>query len=144
MTLAFRSRLRVSADRLREFHASAEALKVLSPPPATVRLLSDGTVRDGALHVIETRLFGLPLGRWEARISDVTDRGFTDTMEKGPARAWRHVHRFLPDGDGSVLEDEVTFEPGVVAPLVRLLFAFRHRATRRALESPESARKPLP
>lgn len=133
MTLRFRSRFDASADRLREFHASAEALKLLSPPPATVRLLSDGTVRDGALHVIETRFLGLKVGRWEARISDVGPTGFTDTMEKGPMRSWRHVHRFLPDEGGSVLEDEVTFAPGFVAPLVRLLFAFRHRTTRRAL-----------
>jgi hypothetical protein len=36
--------------------------------------------------------------------------GFADIQQDGPFKAWRHEHRFLPDGEeGSVLEDRLSY-----------------------------------
>ncbi|HRF59591.1 MAG TPA: SRPBCC family protein [Fimbriimonadaceae bacterium] len=129
------------------FHASADALRVLTPPGRKVELLSeDLAVRDGAIHRIRVRQFGLPL-TWVARISDVRPpEEFVDTAEQSPFRSWRHRHRFesvdaartrvidtieysLPLGPLGALADRL-----FVSRDLDHLFAFRHEATRRALD----------
>lgn len=55
--------------------------------------------------------------------------GFTDEMQRGPFRHWRHVHRFEPLPDGRTrMVDEVDYAPPVPVPflhgyLTRLLEA---------------------
>ncbi len=129
-----------------DFHSSAKALEVLTPPGKRLRALSkDLVVRNGALHELETRQFGLRLV-WAARISEVTPpNGFTDVAEKSPFAFWRHRHEFRPQGEDTLLTDSLTYALPF-GPLGRLvdwlfvknqidaLFAFRHAATKAALE----------
>lgn len=131
------------------FHASAEALLILTPPGRKVELLSDDlAVRDGAIHRIKVRQFGLPLV-WEARISDVhAPKQFVDTAVRSPFTAWRHTHRFeRVDDRRTRIVDEIDyvlpFGPlGTLADRMFIsrdldrLFAFRHEATRKALAEP--------
>jgi len=140
----FESKLSAPPHQVWEFHASAKALHALTPPGQSVEVDGDPEVREGALHVLCFRRFGLPM-RWHARIRDVhAPHGFTDVAERSIFRAWRHQHEFLADGSGTLLRDTVTYEPpggpfaGLIDRLIvkrelTALFRFRHDATRKAL-----------
>lgn len=143
--LVFESVLPCPSERVAEFHASAESLALLSPPGTRVEVLSkDAEVRDGALHVLRIRR-GPFSTVWKARISEVGPHGFTDTAEQSPFAFWRHRHEYLSHPEGTLLRDTVEYSLPF-GPLGRLLdrlfvgrqvkelFAFRHAATRRALE----------
>ena len=150
----FRSRFRVDAplEVVSEFHANPEALKLLTPPGTRVRIHRAEPVAEGS-RVAFTLYLGPVRIRWLARHRDVGPRGFTDVQERGPMARWEHRHRFRPQPDGGTLvEDVVSYRyPGGLAGLLarllfnplslRLLFAWRAYATRRALRglSPELA-----
>jgi ligand-binding SRPBCC domain-containing protein len=138
-----------SQEEVWAFHSSAEALEALTPPGRKLTPLTDDLeVRNGALHVMGFKLFGIIPQKWKARISDVRPpHGFVDTAEPSPFKAWRHQHEFiaLPNG-GTLIRDTVTYIPpgGPFAGLVNKLFvskdldalwAFRHQATKKALDS---------
>ena len=129
-----------------EFHQSVEALKALTPPGRRVEVLSEDTaVRDGAIHRLKVRQFGIPL-IWEAEISEVDPpNGFTDTARASPFRVWKHRHAFIAEGSKTRLKDTVEYEApfgflGRIADKLFIsrdidrLFAFRHRATQQSLE----------
>lgn len=139
------SRLDAPVERVWEFHRSAEALNVLTPPNRTLRTVSDDLeVREGAVHILRFRQFGIWM-EWRARIHDVRPPyEFKDTAERSPFAAWTHHHEFIPDGDGTILRDTVRYRaPGgpfaplidrlFVAPDLDRLFRFRHEATKKAV-----------
>lgn len=143
----FSTLVRATVEEVWAFHSSAEALRVLTPKERHVELIDkDLSVREGALHRIRVRQFGLPL-LWYARISEVEPpHAFTDTAERSPFPFWRHRHEFLEHPEGCLLKDTVDYVPpggplsGLVDALVVSkqldeLFRFRHRATKAALES---------
>ncbi|WP_412063359.1 TIGR01777 family oxidoreductase [Rubrivirga sp. IMCC45206] len=136
----------VPAADLFRWHARPGAFQRLSPPWQPVSLVSHEGIRDGDRAVI--RLGVGPAGiDWVAEhvgYDDVCLTGdgpcqFEDRQVSGPFAAWHHVHRMLPDGDGSVLEDDVTYElplapvTSLGAPIARRqfdrMFAYRHRVT---------------
>lgn len=128
------------------FHSSAEALAILTPPNRKMKLVSsDLAVREGAVHELRIRLG--PFYRcWKARLTMVNPPNeFTDTAEKSPFKSWRHRHQFLERGDETVLKDTVEYalpfgklgelvDKFLISREIDRLFAFRHAATRRALE----------
>jgi uncharacterized protein (TIGR01777 family) len=68
----------------------------------------------------------------------VPGRQFGDRQETGPFAAWSHIHRFTPDGDGTMLEDEIEYRlplgavgralgGGLAERTLGRTFAFRHR-----------------
>lgn len=94
------------------------------------------------------------------------DRGpgrahFTDALREGPLSRWQHTHRFYGDDEETTLLDRVEYElPDAPLPAggqravrpvldppfragLRMVFAQRHRQTRRLLED-FSERKPDP
>lgn len=142
----FSTFVRAPVQRVWEFHRDVRALRLLSPPGSKVELLGeDHEVRDGALHVLRIRAFGLSLV-WEARISDVRPPfGFVDTAERSPFAHWRHRHEFLEEDGGTRIVDRIEFRlPGgrlgswfgrlIVAPGLGLFFRYRHAVTKRLLE----------
>ena len=143
----YESEINASVEALWEFHASADALRLLSPPSRKIEPQGDDlSVFEGKLHVIRFKQFGLPM-EWHARISNVqAPNEFTDICEKGPFPYWKHKHQFISKGEKSVLRDVIEYKsPGwifsslvnrfVVEPDLDRLFAFRHEATKRALET---------
>lgn len=147
-TLVFESPMPCGQLALWEFHRSADALRVLTPPSRRVELLSDDLrVEVGALHKIRVRQFGVPM-EWHARVIEVDPPSrFVDVAERSPFRKWRHEHAFLPRADGgSTLRDTVEYElpAGWLGHLadrlfvrrdLERLFAYRHEQTRRVLAS---------
>lgn len=143
--LVVESVLPCTPQELWEFHASAEALMALTPTNRRVEVLSeDLAVRDGALHILRVRQFGIPLV-WHARISEVDPpRGFVDTAERSPFAYWRHHHEFLPHPEGALLRDTVMYQLpfgplGMIADWLfvrrdlETMFAFRHKHTQELL-----------
>jgi ligand-binding SRPBCC domain-containing protein len=130
------------------FHRDARALRRLTPPPLWVQLHRADSLADGAVADFTLWFGPLPV-RWVALHSQVDPRrGFVDEMVRGPLRRWRHEHAFAAESaDVTVVSDRITYDyrPGLgglfgraffAGPGLRLLFAYRSWATRRALERP--------
>lgn len=146
-TVEYRSRFEASAAALFAFHEAPGALEALTPPWEQVRIVSrEGRgIEAGARVVIETRV-GFAWVRWVAvHTRYVAGVEFVDRAESGPFRAWEHLHRVEADpAGGAWLVDLVTYElpldalaQPIVGRWVRAkldrMFAWRHRATARAL-----------
>jgi ligand-binding SRPBCC domain-containing protein len=137
----------VASAALWAFHLRPEALEVLAPPLAgfEVREPGSGVAEGSVLTMIVGR--GPFRARWVALHCGVEPgREFHDVALESPFPYWVHRHRVSPLGPAaSRLTDTVWFVPprwlprAVGATLtrvaLRLLFAWRHRATRRWLSA---------
>ena len=143
VTVTATTRLNADPERVFTFHADARNLPRLMLGP--VRLLrAPVPSRPGDLQIIRLGLPPFSL-EWHARIEDIVPPArLTDVQERGPFRHWRHTHLVVPAAGGAALVDTVQFRllPGrwgrlldrtLVAAALRLLFAERHRRTRRIL-----------
>ena len=96
------------------FLADPENLPRVMPPSLHLHLLTPG-VRMQAGAVLDFRLawLGVPLTwRMFVREWDPPYR-FVDVQVNGPYARWEHRHRLLVDGDGTCIEDRVTYRlPG--------------------------------
>lgn len=141
-----RSRLAAPPEAVFRWHEAPDAIERLTPPWAPVRVLE----RSGGLEAGARVVLGLGVGplriRWVAEHDRcVPGREFRDVQTRGPFARWVHVHRFLPDGEGSILEDDVEWAlplgplGRLAAPLARReitrLFEYRHRVTAEAMGS---------
>lgn len=141
-----RTRLPVSAEALYRWHLLPDAFERLTPPWEPVEVVSkEGTVEEeGALVTIRVRM-GPFWRRWVSRHhSCIPGRRFCDTQVDGPFAVWEHTHSFLPDGDGSILEDRIEYVlPGgriahwlagwFVRRKLKRMFDYRHKVTVEAL-----------
>lgn len=104
------TRIPFSADAVWLWHARPGAFERLAPPwrPTTV-LDAGGGLALGADKSL--RLGFGPVGvRWDITHRAVEPgRGFVDEQTRGPFAAWRHEHRFEPDGAGCRLVDTITY-----------------------------------
>ena len=147
MIFSKQSVIGASPERVFGFHERPDALRRLAPPWEPTRVLSAAAdLRVGSLALIETRLFGLWPVRWLARHTAYDPpRMFEDVQVEGPFESWRHRHFVEPHPSGSLLRDEVEYEPPLgglgrlaapylVEPRLRRLFDYRHEVTRRWCE----------
>jgi ligand-binding SRPBCC domain-containing protein len=129
------------------FHLRPEALEVLAPPFAGFAIL------DGGAGVAEGSVLTMTVGRGPLRARWVAlhcgvepGRVFHDIALESPFPYWVHRHHVMPLGPAaSRLTDTVWFVPprwlprtlGVALTRIalRVLFAWRHRATRRWLSA---------
>lgn len=144
--------IKTTVEDLWNFHASVAALEALTPPQKQAEIIgTDLEVREGAVHKIRSKQFGVPL-EWHALIEQVTPpspltpyAAFVDSALKSPFKSWRHEHRFEPHAEGALLVDNLEyslpFGPfGVIANFLFVqreldnLFAFRHKKTKSLLE----------
>jgi ligand-binding SRPBCC domain-containing protein len=146
--LRFATVIPCTQQQLWEFHQSAEALKILTPPSRQVRLLNDDLeVRNGAVHKIAVKQFGLWL-EWHALISEVTPpEYFVDSIQKGPFKKWRHKHTFRKVSESETeLIDEIEYQLpmgpfGAIANALfvekdlQSMFAYRHQQTIQAFRA---------
>jgi hypothetical protein len=137
----------VSGAALWAFHLRPEALEVLAPPFGGFEVLDRGTgVAEGS--VLTMAVGRGPLrARWVALHCGIEPgREFHDVALEAPFPYWVHRHRVTPLGPAaSRLTDTVWFAPPRWLPralgavmaraALRLLFAWRHRATRRWLSA---------
>src|SRR3984893_7721217 len=107
------SLIRATPERVFAFHEQPDALRRLTPPWETSRVLQLAAISEvGSRAIIETALFGPWKIRWVAEHTAYdSPRMFEDVQIKGPFRKWRHRHIIIPHPDGAILRDEIDYEP---------------------------------
>jgi ligand-binding SRPBCC domain-containing protein len=131
--------LPVPAERAFALHADVRNLPRLSPPGVRV-LCAHTPTHQGDVQVLALGPRAAAV-RWVAWVERFEPpRLMVDVQRSGPFRRFRHTHLIVPDGEECVLVDVVEFRffPGrlgavldglLVSPVLRLLFAARHRRT---------------
>ena len=94
-----------------EFFSCAENLQQLTPPWLHFQILSvdPRPVRKGTLirYSLRWRIFPI---RWTTEIVEWDPPyGFVDLQLKGPYKLWRHQHRFVAEGNGTRILDEIEY-----------------------------------
>ncbi len=142
------SRFEASVRELFGFHERPDALARLLPPwERNEVLLPPASLEAGTRVLIRTFLGPVPLVMEAEHVFHERDVEFRDRLVKGPFASWLHRHRFVADGDGAVLVDDVTYtlplsplsapaDALIVRPRLRRLFDFRHAETARAIGAP--------
>jgi ligand-binding SRPBCC domain-containing protein len=140
--------IRASPERVFGFHERSEALALLTPPWEQARVVQAANISEpGSRAIVEMSVFGLFNMRWvaEHRVYQ-PPHFFEDIQIQGPFKSWRHRHIVEAAPEGSVLRDEIEYEPPLgfigrlVAPIMikrrlQKLFDYRHEVTRRECES---------
>ena len=127
-----------------EFFSKAENLQELTPAFLHFRILSvdPAPVRKGTLinYSLRWRIFPI---HWTTEIIEwQPPHKFVDVQLKGPYKLWHHEHRFIPEGNGTRIIDEVQYQLpfGVFGSIahslkvkrdVETIFNYRTEAVRR-------------
>ena len=143
MNFVKESVIEAKPERVFRFHELPDALARLTPPWESARIVQPTPdLHVGSITIIETRILGIFPTRWVARHTAYEPpRMFEDVQVSGPFRRWRHRHIVEPHERGSVLRDEIEYEPPLwiigrlsapllILPRLRRLFDYRHRVTR--------------
>ena len=136
-----RSKMPVTAEQLYAWRLRPETCERLLPPWLHIRLAERPTAVEDGSRVVADVGRG-PLRRsWVTRYKDsIPGRRLVEEQVKGPFARWHHTQLFVPDDDGSWLEDRVEYAlplgavgrlagGGLAAARLRRLFAFQHRRT---------------
>jgi len=95
-----------------EFFSQAENLQELTPAWLHFKILSvdPRPVRKGSLIEYSLRWRVFPI-RWTTEIVEwEPPHRFVDIQLKGPYKLWHHEHRFMAEGSGTRILDEVHYE----------------------------------
>ncbi len=140
--------VRAPLETVWEFHNDPRALPKIMPGLFGLAIEScDQPMRAGSRVNISMGA-GLLRQRWVLQVTaHEPPRQFVDEQlpGQGPFKRWRHTHRFEPADNGTRIIDRIEYElplgllgkiaAGIGGPLVmKLIFASRQTATRRALE----------
>lgn len=141
------SLIRAAPETVFAFHQQPDALKKLMPPWERVRVIQQADISDvGARTIVESNILGPIKVKW---ISQHTvyepPRIFEDIQVQGPFRRWRHRHIVTSHAQGTVLRDDIDYEPPfgflgrLFAPMLvqkrlQRLFDYRHEITRKSCE----------
>ncbi|MEZ5429568.1 MAG: SRPBCC family protein [Pyrinomonadaceae bacterium] len=140
--------IKAPPERVFAFHQLPDALERLMPPWEEARVIRKADITEiGSRAVIEQKLLGLFPVRWVAEHTAYDPpRMFEDVQISGPFKSWRHRHIVKPHENGSILRDEIEFEPPfwylgmaaapfVIKPKIEKMFEYRHRVTKEYCES---------
>src|SRR5688572_13261214 len=136
-----RLELPVPADEALAWHERPGAFERLAPPWDTIDVIErHGSLRPGDRTTIRLWMGGLPIHWVAEHYGYEPGWQFCDRELAGPFAVWEHVHRFLPEGERCVLEDDITFRvpggilgrllgSGYASRALARMFAYRHRVT---------------
>jgi len=142
MQFQFSSQIGASPETVWLFHERPDILTILTPPWQPVQVIRrEGGLGPGAVSEFRLWLGPLPL-TWLARHTEEYEPGrlFTDIQASGPLPSWTHRHRFIPQGSGTQLVDDITFElpaatfsqplmGGFIYQRLEDMFRYRHQQT---------------
>ena len=136
-----------SPERVFGFHQLPDAFERLIPPWEKMKVIQTADIsKIGSRTIVETRLLGPIKSRLVAEHTAYDPpRMFEDVQIKGPFRKWRHRHIVIPKDGGSILRDEIEYEPPLaifgplaapiaITPRLEKMFDYRHEVTRRWCE----------
>ncbi|MEO7539000.1 MAG: SRPBCC family protein [Pyrinomonadaceae bacterium] len=137
-------------ERVFDFHRLPDAIERLIPPWEDAEIIQRADISViGSRAIIDTKLFGLVTTRWVAEHTAYDPPHlFEDVQISGPFAAWRHRHIIEPHSDGSMLKDEIEYEPPMwilgtlaapflIIPKIERMFCYRHEVTRKWCEMGE-------
>jgi hypothetical protein len=140
--------IHASPERVFAFHELPDAFERLLPPWESAEIVETADIsKVGSRAVIEQKIFGIIPSRWVAEhVAYDPPRMFEDVQVSGPFKRWRHRHIVEPHEKGSLLRDEVDFEPPMwifgtlaapraIVPRLEKMFEYRHQVTREWCES---------
>jgi ligand-binding SRPBCC domain-containing protein len=92
------------------FFADSSHLLLITPPAFRLCLVGGPTtLSTGAVLDMRLQWLGVPI-RWRAFIREWDPPyRFVDVQVNGPYARWEHRHRLLEEGDGTWVEDRVTY-----------------------------------
>ncbi|QGA83486.1 SRPBCC family protein [Halomicrobium sp. LC1Hm] len=141
-----------------EFHSTGDGLEALTPDWMNLVIEEsrgpDGepdpdVLTEGSVIVSSVRPLGVgPRQTWTSEIvaREESDEHamFRDHMTEGPFAHWLHTHRFVAEGDATLVHDRIEYQfPGgplgkAIGPFAYVgfepMFRYRHRTTRQLLE----------
>lgn len=96
-----------------QFFSSPHNLAAITPRELNFRVLTapdkNGIYKGMIIEYKVSPLFGIPLF-WQTEITQVDfQKSFTDFQRKGPYRLWNHHHEFIPNANGVLMKDTVTY-----------------------------------
>ncbi len=144
-TFSFESVLEHSPHDSFAWHTRPGAFERFNPPWRPVRIIEAPTaLTDGSTVHIKVPLLGNLGLPWRLIHTNYREGSqFCDEQVRGPFRSWKHMHRFIPEGESSCrMRDEVFFSPpygiGLLTPLITReltrLFHYRHMVLRNDLD----------
>jgi len=134
-----------TVEELFAFHERPDAFELLQPPWDPVEIIQPpASLEVGTRVKLRSKVGLFWVDIVAEHVAYTKNERFEDVMVKGPFAKWHHKHLFLPHAEGSLLRDEIDFEPplGVlgrlvapvaVMPRLRKMFDYRHDVTRRHL-----------
>jgi ligand-binding SRPBCC domain-containing protein len=157
-TFTHASRVAAPFEEVWAFHSTGDGLVELTPGFVNPRVEAtrgpdgepdpDELVQGAEIDVSMQPVGFGPRQRWTSRIVE-REHGdgegyFVDEMIDGPFAEWRHTHRFVADGDGTTMHDQVEWAlPGGAAGRLAAhlgvvglepAFRYRHWRARKVLE----------
>jgi ligand-binding SRPBCC domain-containing protein len=148
MNFVKESIIKAAPERVFAFHELPDAIIRLTPPWENARIIQPPrNLEVGTRVVIAVKLFGLIEKEWVAEHTKYEPpREFEDVQISGPFKSWRHRHIILPHAEGTILRDEIEFEPPLgflgriaapfaVLPKLEKMFQYRHEVTRKWCET---------
>ncbi|MEE2758869.1 MAG: TIGR01777 family oxidoreductase [Candidatus Thermoplasmatota archaeon] len=98
------------ADVFDWFERRGSFRRLMPPWEVAEEIHSDETLEDGA-----KRVFRFPMGpfkmTWVAKhLGYQPPEKFEDVMEKGPFKSWHHVHKFIENNGGTLVQEEVEYQ----------------------------------
>jgi ligand-binding SRPBCC domain-containing protein len=87
-------------------------LHVVAPGPLKHRAVAgvtSGLIELGEEVIWKGSFFGVSQHMTSKIVALDAPRGFTDEMQRGPFKRWRHTHRFEPNEGGTLMHDHVDF-----------------------------------
>jgi ligand-binding SRPBCC domain-containing protein len=137
-------------DEVFAFFSDAANLERLTPPWLRFHILTPMPIAMAVGRLIDYRLRirGAPV-RWQSEITAWNPpHDFADEARRGPYKFWRHQHRFVAEGEGTRVYDDVHYDvPGgrlvhwlLVGRDVRKIFEYRQRALAEIFPPPPARR----
>lgn len=135
--------IKASIEEIWDFISSPQNLKKITPKKMGFDIRTQNLpdkVYEGMIISYTVRpLFGIPT-RWVTEITHVRDKSyFVDEQRVGPYRLWHHRHIILPQKNGVLMKDIVSYQPpfGLIGRIANALvirktlneiFDFREKA----------------
>ena len=97
-----------------KFFSSANNLAVITPKDMNFTVLTklenDEIYKGMLIDYTVSPVFKIPM-KWQTQITQVDfQRSFTDFQQKGPYKLWKHYHEFIPNENGVLIKDTVSYE----------------------------------